>query len=56
VGSSSRYFQLSDGRRIVRIAGAKRRRVVLKGVSRRVSARVKVMGLGNANGKGPSRG
>jgi hypothetical protein len=47
------YFRLSDGRRIVRIVGAKRRRVVLNGVPRRVSARVKVIGLGNANGKGP---
>jgi hypothetical protein len=48
------YFRLSDGRRIVRVVGTKRRRVVLKGVPRRVSARINVMGLGNANGKGPA--
>ena len=48
------YFRLSDGRRLVRVVGAKRRRVVLKGVPRRVSARVKVLGLGHANGKGPA--
>lgn len=48
------YFRLSDGRRLVRVVGAKRRRVVLKGVPRRVSARIKVQGLGHANGKGPA--
>jgi hypothetical protein len=48
------HFRLSDGRRLVRVVGAKRRRVVLKGVPRRVSARIKVQGLGHANGKGPA--
>jgi hypothetical protein len=48
------YFRLSDGRRIVKVVSAKRRRVVLKSVPRRVSARIKVQGLGNANGKGPA--
>jgi hypothetical protein len=48
------YFRLSDGRRIVKVVAAKRRRLVLKRVPRRVSARVKVQGLGNANGKGPA--
>jgi hypothetical protein len=47
------YFRLSDGRRLVKVVGAKRRRVVLRGVPRRVSARIKVLGLGHANGKGP---
>ena len=46
------YFRLSDGRRLVRVVGAKRRRVVLRRVPRRVSARIKVQGLGHANGKG----
>ena len=48
------YFRLSDGRRIVRVVRSSRRRVVLKGVPRRVSARIKVQGLGRANGKGPA--
>ena len=48
------HFRLSDGRRLVRVVATKRRRVVLKGVPRRVSARVKVQGLGHANGKGPA--
>lgn len=48
------YFRLSDGRRLVRVVGAKRRRVVLKSVARRVTARIKVLGLGHANGKGPA--
>jgi hypothetical protein len=48
------YFRLSDGRRLVKVVGAKRRRLVLKGVPRRVSARIKVLGLGHANGKGPA--
>ena len=48
------YFRLSDGRRVVRIVSARRRRLVLKNVPRRVSARIKVMGLGHANGKGPA--
>ena len=48
------YFRLSDGRRLVKVVGAKRRRLVLKGVPRRVSARIKVIGLGHANGKGPA--
>ena len=48
------YFRLSDGRRLVRVVGAKRRRVVLRRVPRRVSARIKVQGLGHANGKGPA--
>jgi hypothetical protein len=48
------YFRLSDGRSLVRVVGANRRRVVLKGVPRRASAKVEVLGLGHANGKGPA--
>lgn len=48
------YIRLSDGRRIVRVVGAKRRRFALRGVPRGVSAKVTVRGLTPANGKGPA--
>jgi hypothetical protein len=47
------HFKLSDGRRVVRVVGAKRRSYTLKGVPRRVRATVTVTGLTAANGKGP---
>ncbi len=47
-------FSLSDGRRIVRIVGAKRHTYTLKGVPRRARAKVTVMGLTRLNSKGPA--
>jgi hypothetical protein len=48
------YLSLTDGRQLVEVLGAKRRSFTLKGVSSRVGAKVKVLGLTAANGKGPS--
>ena len=48
------YFQLGDGRRLVRIVSAKRRSYTLKGVPRSVSAKVKIFALSAVDAKGPS--
>lgn len=48
------WFQLTDGRRIVQIVSAKRRSFRLRGAGRKVGAKVTVLGLTAANGKGPS--
>jgi hypothetical protein len=48
------YFQLGDGRRLVRIAAARARSYTLKGVPRSVGAKVKVLGLTRVDAKGPS--
>lgn len=48
------YFQLGDGRRLVRVVSAKSRSYTLKGVSSKVGAKVKVMGLSRVDAKGPS--
>lgn len=47
------YFQLSDGRKLLRIVGAKRRAYTLRKVGRRVSGRVTVRGLTALNAPGP---
>ncbi|MDQ3936775.1 MAG: hypothetical protein M3340_19325, partial [Actinomycetota bacterium] len=48
------HITLGDGRSLVREVSARRRSVTLKGVSSRVGAKVKVVGLTRANAKGPS--
>jgi len=48
------YFRLSDGRRRVAVTRAGRSRFTLKRFPRKVAARVSVMGLTAANGKGPA--
>jgi hypothetical protein len=48
------YVQLADGRRVVDVLDSRRRSFTLKGVSSRTGAKVKVLGLTAANGKGPS--
>ena len=47
------YFQLGDGRRLVRIVSSGRRSLTLKGVSSKVAAKVKVHGLSRVDRKGP---
>ncbi len=47
------YLELSDGRRLVRVVGAKRRSVMVKAATN-VAAKVKVFGLTAGNGKGPA--
>jgi hypothetical protein len=48
------YLRLGDGRRLVRIASARRRRVTVSGVAPGYGAVGKVVGLSHANGRGPS--
>jgi hypothetical protein len=48
------YFQLGDGRRLVRVVPASRRSYTLKGVSSKVGAKVKVMALSAVDAKGPA--
>jgi hypothetical protein len=48
------YLVLGDGRKLVNVVDAKRRSFTLKGVSSKVGAKVRVLGLTPANGKGPA--
>src|SRR5207247_9800125 len=48
------YIALGDGRRFARVVAPGRRSFTLKRVPRRVGARVKVLGLTQANGNGPA--
>jgi hypothetical protein len=48
------YVVLSDHRRLVRIAGSGQTKVRIRGVRRRVGAKVAVRGLTPANGEGPA--
>ena len=48
------YLVLSNKRRIVQIVPARRHSFTLKGVSKRVGAKVLVVGLTAGNGKGPA--
>jgi hypothetical protein len=48
------YLRLSDGQRLVRIAGAHRRSVKVSGVEPGYSAVATISGLTHANGSGPS--
>jgi hypothetical protein len=48
------YLRLTDKRQLVQVVSASRRSFTLKGVRSNVGAKVTVMGLTAANGKGPS--
>jgi hypothetical protein len=48
------YFQLGDGRRLVRIVAAKRRTYTLKGVPKSVGATVRATALSAVDAKGPA--
>jgi len=47
------YVRLGNGKALLRVVAASKRSVTVKGVPRSVGAKVKVVGLTNANGKGP---
>jgi hypothetical protein len=49
------YVRLGDGRRLVRIASARRRSVTVSGVARGNGAVATIAGLSHANGRGPSK-
>lgn len=48
------YLKVSDHRRLLRIVAARRRSVVVRGIGRRQKVTVSVIGLTQANGKGPA--
>jgi hypothetical protein len=48
------YLRLGDGRRLVRIAGARQRSVKVSGVAPGYGAAATISGLTHANGRGPS--
>jgi hypothetical protein len=47
------YLKLSDGRSLLQVVAARRRSLTVKGIGRRVGAKLKVRDLTAANGKGP---
>ena len=47
------FVKLGNGKALLRVVAAGRRSVTVKGVPRSVGAKVKVVGLTDANGKGP---
>ena len=48
------YVKLGNGKALVQVLAANKRSLTVRGVPKRVGAKVKVIGLTEANGKGPA--